>query len=155
MAILRDFLHPLFGNFIFKASMSRVQFEELLLGFRFDNTGTRSEQKTKDKFAPLSDLGEIINTNLLKHYVPGENLTIDEQLVPFRGRVAFKQYIPPNPDKFGIKIWCIWDSKNSYPLKGIPYLGKKRPVKAINLASIFVEELCIPFHHSNIFLFIR
>ncbi|GBP00162.1 hypothetical protein EVAR_71070_1, partial [Eumeta japonica] len=36
-----------------------------------------------------------------KFYLPGENLTIDEQFVPFRGRVSFKQYLPSKPDKYG------------------------------------------------------
>ncbi|GBP24847.1 Putative 115 kDa protein in type-1 retrotransposable element R1DM [Eumeta japonica] len=59
----------------------------------------RSLRKSKDKLAPIRELWEYVNQNLKKFYLPGENLTIDEQLVPFRGRVSFKQYLPSKPDK--------------------------------------------------------
>lgn len=51
-------------------------------------------------------------------------LTVDEQLVPFRGRCSFIQYMPSKPDKYGIKVFWICEASTSYPLKGIPYLGK-------------------------------
>ncbi|GBP90565.1 PiggyBac transposable element-derived protein 4 [Eumeta japonica] len=73
----------------------------------------RSLRKSKDKLAPITELWEYVNQNLKKFYLPGENLTIDERLVPFRGRVSFKQYLPSKPDKCGMKIWWICDSKIS------------------------------------------
>lgn len=146
---LREFWHPLFGNILFRASMSRNRFETLSRHIRFDDSATRSARRNRDKFAPFREIWDIINTNLLKYYIPGKNLTIDEQLVPFRGRVSFRQYIPSKPDKYGMKIWWICDSVNSYPLKGIPYLGKLGPERGVNLALTVVEQLCVPFHGTN------
>jgi hypothetical protein len=67
----------------------------------------------------------MTSINLLRHYRPGTNLTIDEQLMPFRGRCGFIQYLPAKPDKYGIKFFWIVDSQNCFPLKGTPYLGKE------------------------------
>ncbi|CAD7085861.1 unnamed protein product [Hermetia illucens] len=55
-------------------------------------------------------------------YKPTANLTINEQLYPYRGWTGFTQYIPSKPA--GIKIWCIWDAENACPLQGIMYTGK-------------------------------
>ena len=66
----------------------------------------------------------MFNSNLSKMYKPTENLTIDEQLYPYRGHTKFPQYIPSKPAKYGIKIWRICDAENAYPLKGIIYTGK-------------------------------
>lgn len=79
----------------------------------------------------------------------GENLTVDEQLVPYRGRVSFKQHMPSNPDKYGMKIWWICDSTTSYPLSGIPYLGREGADRGVNLATRVVEQLCEPYERTN------
>jgi len=47
-------------------------------------------------------------------YIPNENLTVDEQLVTFRGRCPFRQFIPSKPGKYGMKIWALCDSVTSY-----------------------------------------
>lgn len=38
---------------------------------------------------------------------PGEDLVIDESMMPFRGRLKFKQYIPRKYHKYGIKVYGI------------------------------------------------
>ena len=52
-------------------------------------------------------------------------MTVDEQLVTFRGRCPFRQYIPSKPGRYGIKIWAICDSMSSYAWKMEIYAGKK------------------------------
>jgi hypothetical protein len=51
---------------------------------------------------------------------------VGEQLVAFRGRCPFKQYIPSKRAKYGIKIWTICDSNTSYVLKAQIYTGKEQ-----------------------------
>ena len=50
-------------------------------------------------------------------------MTVDEQLVPFRGRCALRQNLPSKPAKYGLEIWLNCDGDASYPLKGEVYLG--------------------------------
>lgn len=40
-------------------------------------------------------------------YNPGPNVTVDEQLIPFRGRCPFRQSILSKPAKYGTKIWAV------------------------------------------------
>jgi hypothetical protein len=138
----------LYGPPIFRATMGIKRFKFFLRFLRFDDKGTRAERRRNDKLAPIRDVWDEINNNLKKYYVPGENLTVDEQLVPFRGRCPFRQYIPSKPDKYGMKIWWICDSETFYPLLGIPYLGKGDK-RAYNLASSVVLSLTENFKGSN------
>ena len=52
---------------------------------RFDDKSTRSESHEEDKLTPVQDLWETVCNNLTKHYFPSSNISVDEQLVPFRG----------------------------------------------------------------------
>lgn len=59
-------------------------------------------------------------------YIPGKNITVDEGLVKFNGRLSFKQYMPMKPDKFGIKVWLLADADTYYVPRFQVYLGKNR-----------------------------
>lgn len=121
-------------------TMSMTRFIELSTKLRFDDKETRSRRREKDPFAPIRELFDSFNTNLHREYAPSQNLTVDEQLVPWRGRVCFLQYLPSKPDKYGIKFFWICDSHTFYPLQAIPYLGKHGDRK-INLGRETVKEL--------------
>ncbi|KAL7381175.1 hypothetical protein ABVT39_001510 [Epinephelus coioides] len=54
----------------------------------------------------------------------GTDVTVDERLVPFRGRCPFKQFIPTKPGKYGIKIWVTCDTRSSYAWNMQIYTGK-------------------------------
>jgi len=41
-------------------------------------------------------------------------LTVDEELVTFRGRCPFKQFIPSKPKSYGLKFWILSGIKSSY-----------------------------------------
>lgn len=104
--------------------MSSIRFNILLRYIRFDNGNTRPQRAQMSKTAAIDDMWLMLNSNLARLYTPGANLTVDEQLFPYRGRTPFTQYIPSKPAKYGIKVWWICDSKTHYPLKGMIYGGK-------------------------------
>jgi len=56
--------------------------------------------ETFDRQWKIRDLFEILNNTFSKFYNPSENLAIDEVIVPFKGRVIFKQYIPKKTEAF-------------------------------------------------------
>ncbi|XP_036347482.1 piggyBac transposable element-derived protein 4-like [Rhagoletis pomonella] len=106
--------------------MSIQRFKSITSFIRFDDERTRASRQEEDKAAPILDLWTMLNTQLEALYKPTANVTVDEQLFPFRGRTKFTQYIPSKPAKYGIKIFWACDASNSYPLKGILYTGKER-----------------------------
>jgi hypothetical protein len=49
----------------------------------------------------------------LKHeYNPHREVSIDEAMIGFSGRLGFKQYVPLKPTKRGIKVWVRADPHN-------------------------------------------
>ena len=51
------------------------------------------------------------------------------QLIAFKGRCSFRQFMPSKPAKYGLKIWLAVDSKSGYMWMVQPYLGKPRNAK--------------------------
>ena len=41
-------------------------------------------------------------------------LSVDEAMIPFKGRSSMKQYLPLKPVKRGFKVWALADSLNGY-----------------------------------------
>ena len=56
-----------------------------------------------------------------------EELSIDEQMVPFKGISSLKQYIPKKPYKWGFKLFVLADCQG-YIYDFFPYVGKIEPV---------------------------
>lgn len=136
------------GN-IFKAAMSAERFDFLLRCCRFDDRATRQERKASDKFAPIREFWENFINNCRDSYKPSSYVTIDEQLVGFRGRCPFRMYMPNKPNKYGIKIVMVADSNSRYVFNAMPYLGKGTNSGNMPLATYFVKQLCEPLNGTN------
>ena len=93
--------------------MSRNRFTTISQCSRFDNAKDKRTDGSLYKLAPIRALFELCPT-LQDAYIPHENVTVDEQLLTFRGRCPFKQYIPFKPGKYEIRIWAASDSKSLY-----------------------------------------
>ena len=57
-------------------------------------------------------------------------MSVDESMIPFKGRSALKQYMPLKPVKRDYKVWCIADAKTGYVLKFEIYTGKQADADA-------------------------
>lgn len=53
---------------------------------------------------------DLLINSFKKCKVPPENVVIDETLIPFRGRIIFRQYIPNKAARYGIKLYKLCDS---------------------------------------------
>ena len=130
------------GNALARSTMTRSRFLSLSKRLRFDDKEIRSERRNRDEFAPIRDIWEQLMSNMRKHYVPGPFITVDEQLIPWRGMCKFLQYLPSKPDKYGLKVFWACDSENNYPLVAKPYLGKIGQTPQVNLGMTTAFELC-------------
>lgn len=63
-----------------------------------------------DKLHKVKPLLEFLNENIRKVYKPSGVVTVDESMIPFKGRYVLKQYMPKKPIKWGYKVWCLCDS---------------------------------------------
>ena len=108
--------------------MSRNRYQQILRVLRFDDANSRRRHRSEDKFQPIRDVFEQWDLHLRDAYTPGPHMTVDEQLVCFRGRCPIRQYIPSKPGKYGIKIWAICEANTSYAWKMQVYTGSSKSV---------------------------
>lgn len=113
------------GIEIFRCTMSKNRFSFLLNNMRFDDSTTREERIKTDRLAPIRDVFESFVQHCQNAYTPSEYLTLDEELVAFRGRCGFRQYIPSKPAKYGIKIYALVDAKTFYTMNLEIYRGRQ------------------------------
>ncbi|XP_049880307.1 uncharacterized protein LOC126376804 [Pectinophora gossypiella] len=134
---------------IFKACMSAERLNFLIKCLRFDDKLTRNVRQRDDRFAPIRDLWQALISNFQKWYTPGSYITVDEQLVGFRGRCSFRMYIPNKPNKYGIKLVMAADVNSKYIVNAIPYLGKGTDPQKQPLAAFFIKEITSTLHGTN------
>lgn len=114
--------HFLYQNPLFGKVMSRTCFENIFrcLWFYAYPTSHRLHKIDQVLNHILSNIGNI--------YSPGENLSLDEALLLWRGRLGFRQYIPNKTAKYGIKLYelCTPDGfiLNAYTGKGQSQMSK-------------------------------
>ena len=101
--------------------MSRNRFQLLLRFINFaDNQGADD-----DRLFKVKKLLEILERNVTQCRKPGETVAIDETMVPWRGRLAFRQYNPGKAHKYGLKIYKLCDPEG-YTYTSQVYAGKDR-----------------------------
>lgn len=121
--------HDVLGRPIFRATMSLQRFKNINTALTFDNKKTRKNRREADKFAPIRNVWDLWISQQKVLYNPGMNVTVDEQLLAFKGRCGFKQFMPSKPARYGIKFWVLCDSLTYYVWNMQPYLGKKEGSK--------------------------
>ena len=80
---------------------------------------------------------------LMSEYHVHEELAVDEAVIPFKGRLGFKQYMKDKPTKWGIKVFVLEDSINGYVKHIQICTGKNSELSKneVGLASNVVLEL--------------
>lgn len=134
----------------FTASLSRNRFEEISIFLRFDDKSTRAERRENDKLAAIRKVWDLFVTNCQKSFEPYDHVTIDEQLVCFRGKCPFRMYIKSKPGRYGIKIWAAADVQTSYLCNLQVYTGKlPGNLSEKNQGYRVVSDLVQPYHGSG------
>ncbi|XP_056645829.1 piggyBac transposable element-derived protein 4-like [Diorhabda sublineata] len=106
----------------------------------YKNGITTQNYNKEDKLYKVSAFIELMNTNFQKWCVPEENVCIDESMIPFRGRLGFRQYIPNKRHRYGLKVYKLCaDGDYTYTLK--LYGGKSTRPGTTSVATDVVMEL--------------
>lgn len=114
---------PLYQNKI-KKKMSRNRFELLLRTWHFSNNEEASVSLS-DRLHKLTPLLTQLNERYQYVLTPGEDICIDETVVPFKGRLSFRQYIKGKRYKFGIKLFKLC-TNGGYTYVFSVYCGKEK-----------------------------
>ncbi|KAJ4425890.1 hypothetical protein ANN_27516 [Periplaneta americana] len=139
-----DLWGKVLGKNIYRATMSRIRFGELLSLIRFDDKQTRTERRKQDKFCTIREVFYKIDELFVKYYIPSAHLTIDEMLSLFRGRCPFKVFMKDKSGKYGILIRMLSDAHTRYILKMEVYAGKDERPAEERSANAVVRRLVKP-----------
>lgn len=88
-----------------------------------DSTKLNEYQGPKGLFKIFS-LVDHLNIKFKSSYGLSQNISIDESLTLWKGRLNFKQYLPLKAAKFGIKSFELCESSSGFTWSFIVYTGK-------------------------------
>lgn len=103
-----------------KNTMPRNRFEMLL---RFWHFADNDQAVPGNRTHKLDNVFDKLVQNFKSAYVPGQKVCIDETMVPFRGRLSFRQYIPSKRHRYGIKLYKLCTDKG-YTWNVSVYVGR-------------------------------
>lgn len=141
------------GQAIFLAAMTRKMFEKIAAAIRFDDKQSRPRWLKHNKLAAIWLVWDRWAPWLWLLYNPSVEISVDEQLVSFKGRCRLQQYIPSKPARYGIKVWVACDARTSYAWRIAVYTGKPDGAKQeVNQGKHVVFELVEELEGVTIFL---
>ena len=93
----------------FSEVMPRVRFEQIWRYFHLCNEdhAVPRGQPDYDKLFKVRKLLDIVSAQFDSQYNTHGELTIDEAMIKFKGRLGFKQYIKNKPTKWASKCLCF------------------------------------------------
>ncbi|CAF1139447.1 unnamed protein product [Rotaria magnacalcarata] len=128
----------LFGSEVIQNTMSRDRFELLLKFYHFSNN--QEQHADQDRLFKLKSLLDLLKVRFKSAYIPGAIISIDETMIPWKGRLLFKQYIPGKAHKYGVKIYKL-AATNEYTWNFMVYTGKQDPTSGRRHTQTVVMDL--------------
>ena len=107
-----------------------------------DNT-THHDAGTEgyDRLGKVRCILDMVKSHFPAMYDPHRENSIDEAMVPYKGRSCMKQYMPTKPVKRGFKVWMRADADNGYVSQFSVYTGKTGDKPEKNLGGNAVRSL--------------
>lgn len=123
--------------------MTRDRFDKILQYFHCNDSSLNVAKGGvgHGKLHHVRPILDIVQKRLVENYRPHKSVSIDQAMIPFRGRTGYRQYLPAKPCKFGIKVWEMADSTNGYVYQLQVYSGKTDEGREVGLAARVVNDL--------------
>ena len=117
--------NPLLKGSIFNSVMPRNRFQSILQFLHFaDNSQFDPNDPDRDRLYKVRPVVEYLVNKFRTVYIPEDHISIDEELLLWKGNLAFKQYIPMKRARFGIKMFSLCET-SGYLWNSFVYLGKE------------------------------
>ncbi|XP_056392685.1 piggyBac transposable element-derived protein 4-like [Hyla sarda] len=106
--------------------MSRTRFEILFRFLHYNNNDECLPQSDPafDRLFKIRPLITHFNSKFCQVYTPQKQISVDESLVHFKGRLRFRQYLPNKRARYGIKLYKLCESATGYTFRFRVYEGK-------------------------------
>ena len=85
----------------------------------------------KDKLILVCPVMEYLQVLCKQHYLPDQELSLDEGIMPYKRRLSIKIYSPQKPDKYGVKFYFLCEAKSGYVCSFSVYRGVSQTLKEI------------------------
>lgn len=89
-------------------------YKEIKKNFHINNNEEIDENHPCSKLYKIWPFLEYVNKKFSEVYVPKRDISIDESLMLYKGKLSWKQYIPTKRSRFGIKFYSLYESKSGY-----------------------------------------
>ena len=146
-----------FGNRGVMRIMSKNRFEEISQYLHFSDSSVEPACGTPgfDRLYKVRSVFDCVRQKCQVNFSPSKNISVDEGMIGYGGRLSFRQYMQVKPTKYGIKMWMAADSSNGYVLNFDAYLGQEEDQRTIHgLGYDVVFKMVTPFmnkHHHVFF----
>ena len=121
------------------STFTRDRFLSLLSNLRVSGDIADAE----DKLAKLPMI-DMLKAAIQKHHYPGEDETVDEAMILFKGRSDMRQHIAKKASPTGFKIWMLVDVATNYVYSFDIYTGKNKMKREENATANVVLKLIEP-----------
>ena len=109
--------NPIYDSkFATSLQISRDRFFSMLTFLHLNNNATYIPRGNPGQ-DPLYKLRPVFNklmNDFHTFYIPDEELTVDERICGFRGRVHFRVFIKGKPEKYGMKLFYLCEATSGY-----------------------------------------
>src|SRR5688572_9759672 len=111
---------------IFAAVMKRNRYQLLLRFFHFNDNdkSPASDAVDVDRLYKIRPVIDHLFEKFQSVYGVDREISIDESLLLWKGRLLFKQYLPLKRSRFGIKLYKLCESNTGYVFRYYIYVGK-------------------------------
>lgn len=108
----------------FKDVFSKERFLQIFWNLHICPPPTGPVAGTLTRSGKVRNVASYLDKKFREHYVPQENVSVDESTIGFKGRIVFKVYNKDKPTKWGIKVFVLSESSTGYICAIEPYFGK-------------------------------
>ncbi|MCA9487312.1 MAG: hypothetical protein KC548_06670, partial [Nanoarchaeota archaeon] len=112
---------------VFSTVMARSRFFKILRYLHISKANPSNRSCAVNKNSRLEKVEYLLNYLKNKwnlYQTPNRYLSIDESMIGFKGKIAFRQYIPRKKHQHGIKCWVMADAHTYYVYEVEIYTGK-------------------------------
>ena len=97
--------NPMYRNELICKNMTRSWFDLLLKFIHFSDN--EQNRRNPDRLVKVKEVLDRIQKNFQDALKPEGAVVIDETMIPWRGRLVFRQYLPAKSHKYGIKVYKL------------------------------------------------
>ncbi|CAF3127116.1 unnamed protein product [Rotaria sp. Silwood2] len=146
-------MDPVIITPIFRELFSRDRYLSIIRMLHFVN----NDDNNSGKLYKVLPIIRHMQGKFRQFFQPFQKLCIDESLLPWKGYLSFKQYIPKKRRRFGVKLFILCDCETKYILDFIIYTGADIEIERINnlgVSGSIVMTLMKPYFQKGHLLYV-